>query len=165
VDLPSIIRRRPRRVGAVAALVFGGLWAWLLADDTVVVPSLITVEAGSPDHYEVALPTPLLIDDERDRYQVTRFLHDAEADLIDDVDLGDDFVVLARSNVCAPYLRLPRIVIDSDEWWLGERPVPGDITDLYNLCEETLIDLHVFVIDRAHFGVFADVPLARDRPR
>ncbi len=149
----------------VLAVAFVGLQGWWQQTRPDAVASLLTIESDAPEAYEIELPTPLLVDDRRDLAAIEAELREPEAGLVRAVDLDDHFLLLARSETCAPYLRPGRLLIDGDEWWVGERPERADITDLYNLCETELVDFHVFAVDRDHLDRFADVTRARFRPR
>lgn len=156
-------RVTPGRMVAVGLvpIFLVGLW-WFLTGPAVTA-SVVTIEDGSLGAYDVLIPTPVLVEDERDRAKVVEALPRDQASRVETIDLDHSFALLATTEVCAPHLRKPtRLVIDGDTWWIGERPGAPSIGDLYNLCEEELVDFHVFEVERRHLAVFAGVPLARD---
>lgn len=152
------------RLVAVAVMAITSATLWYQLNKPLVTPALVTIESGAPEAYDVPLATPVLIDDSRDQDRVVDLLHKPESDLVAAIDLRRNFALVTTTTVCADYLRRPQLVITEDDWWVGRRPGNDDISDFYNLCEEQLVDFHIFEIDRVHAASFSDLPTARLRP-
>ncbi len=152
------------RLVAVAVMAVTSATLWYQLNKPVVTPALVTIEQDAPDAYDVPLATPVIIDDSRDQQEVVSLLHKPDADKVAAMDLRRNFGVVVSTTACADYLRRPELVINDSEWWVGRRTSDDDITNLYNLCEEELVDFHIFEIDRMHLEAFGDLPTARSRP-
>ncbi|MEM9131585.1 MAG: hypothetical protein AAF962_20560 [Actinomycetota bacterium] len=151
------------RLVAVGVMAITAATLWYQLNKPVVTPALVTIESGAPDAYDVPLATPVLIDDSRDQDRVVGLLHKPHSDQVAALDLRQNFALVTTTTVCADYLRRSELTINDGDWWVGRRPGNDDISDFYNLCEEELVDFHIFEIDRMYIDAFSDLPTARIR--
>ncbi|MEM8922382.1 MAG: hypothetical protein AAGD35_02695 [Actinomycetota bacterium] len=155
---PPLASRRLLTAG-MALLVIAFTW-WEVTRPEVV-GALFTIEDGVVDDYRIPLRTPLLVEDDSDLARVLEVMPLVYGERIRAVDFRSDFLLLATSEVCTSYLGRPLVVVSGDRWWVGSRSQQLDGRNLYRTCEETIVDLHVFEIDRRHLDAFHDVALAR----
>lgn len=137
----------------VAVAVISVIVAWSLAAPPNHTP-LFSLNDSALPAIGTSFATPIIVEERQDVLTVMDHFTGEHRTQLGSVDLNDDFILFASTFACTPFQRNPRLVIDEDGWAVRNVGPPDPLV----ICEELLIDVHAFVVDRQHRELFTGVP-------